>query len=127
MDILISELESFINEDNRGVVEELINVLMENNIDTYRELADLEESYFDKNMSLLDRISLSYKQMIKDIYKYDNMQVDEIRDLDKMKEEFNNSNDGEEKLILIIKIYNLLGYQMIFPFCCYKMIYERKI
>ena len=80
MDILISELESFINEDNRGVVEELINVLMENNIDTYRELADLEESYFDKNMSLLDRISLSYKQMIKDIYKYDNMQVDEIKD-----------------------------------------------
>lgn len=127
MDILISELESFINEDNRGVVEELINVLMENNIHTYRELADLEESYFDKNMSLLDRISLSYKQMIKDIYKYDNMQVDEIRDLDKMKEEFNNSNDVEEKLILIIKIYNLLGYKMIFPFCCYKMVYERKI
>ena len=78
-------------------------------------------------MSLLDRIELSYEQMIKDIYKFDNMTIEEIKSLDEMKEMFNNSNDVENKLILIIKMYHLLNYQMIFPFCCYKMIYERKI
>ena len=125
MNILIKELESFVTKNNKKIVQRLISVLMENNIDTYSELEDLENNYFDSEMSLLDRIELSYEQMIKDIYKFDNMTIEEINSLDEMKEMFN--NDVENKLILIIKMYHLLNYQMIFPFCCYKLICEGKI
>lgn len=125
--VLIEELKLFQSESNEKIINCLIDVIIENNIDTYRELADLENNYFDKNMSLLDRINLSYKQMIKDIYKFDSMDNEEIVMLDELKDKFNKSCDVEEKLILIIKIYVLLHYQMIFPFCCYKLVYERKI
>ena len=64
---------------------------------------------------------------IKRIHKFDNMSSDEIDKLDELKTKYINSSKIEEKVILIIKIYELLHYQMMFPFCTYSLIVEGKI
>lgn len=124
---LTNRLMMFTTNDNALIIDTLVSEIIENNINSLEELKVLENSYFDKSLSMNDRINSAYGDMNKDIYKFENMNSSEIDLYDEFKNKFNNSKQVEERLILIIKMYELLHYQMKFPFCCYSLIVGEKI
>lgn len=124
---LTNRLMMFTTNDNTLIIDTLVSEIIENNINSLEELKILEHSYFEKGLSLDKRIDITYQEMLLDTYKFENMSSSEINKYDDYKEKFNNSKHVEEKLILIIKMYELLHYQMKFPFCCYSLIVGEKI
>ena len=124
---LTNRLMMFTNNDNTLIIDTLVSVIIENNINSLDELKKLEDSYFDSSLSLKEKIEVSYQEMVRDIYKFDNMSNDDINKLDELKSKYLESFNVEEKIVLIIKIYELLHYQMMFPFCTYSLIVEGKI
>lgn len=124
---LTNRLMMFTTNDNALIIDTLVSEIIENDINSLEDLKFLENSYFDKTLSMNDRVNSAYDDMNKDIYKFENMSSKELVLYDELKEKFNNSKHVEERLILIIKMYELLHYQMKFPFCCYSLIVGEKI
>lgn len=123
---LTNRLMMFTTNDNALIIDTLVSEIIDNNISSLEELKALEDRHFD-GVSLDKRVELAYKEMVLDTYKFDNMNSLEISKYDELKDIFDKSNDLEEKLILIIKLYELLHYQMKFPFCCYSLIISEKM
>ena len=115
---LTNRLMMFTTNDNALIIDTLVSEIIDNNISSLEELKVLEHRYYN-GISLDKRVELAYKEMILDTYKFDNMNSLEINKYDEMKELFDKSSNLEEKIILIIKLYELLHYQMKFQFCCY--------
>ena len=110
---LTNRLMMFTTNDNALIIDTLVSEIIDNNISSLEELKVLEHKYYN-NLSLDKRVELAYKEMILDTYKFDNMNSLEINKYDEMKELFDKSSNLEEKIILIIKLYELLHYQMKF-------------
>ena len=123
---LVNRLVLFTNNDNALIIDTLVSEIIENKITSLEELKALEHKYYN-NLSLEKRIELAYNEMIRDTYKFDNMKSSDIDKYDVLKESFDKSSSMEEKIILIIKLYELLHYQMKFPFCCYSLIISEKL
>lgn len=123
---LVNRLVLFTNNDNALMIDTLVSEIIENKITSLEELKALEHKYYN-NLSLEKRIELAYNEMIRDTYKFDNMKSSDIDKYDELKESFDKSSSMEEKIILIIKLYELLHYQMKFPFCCYSLIISEKL
>ncbi len=123
---LTNRLMMFTTNDNALIIDTLVSEIIDNNISSLEELKALEDRHYD-GVSLDKRVELAYKEMVLDTYKFDNMSSLEISKYDELKDIFDKSNDLEEKLILIIKLYELLHYQMKFPFCCYSLIISEKM
>lgn len=123
---LTNRLMMFTTNDNALIIDTLVSEIIDNNISSLEELKVLEHRYYN-GISLDKRVELAYKEMILDTYKFDNMNSLEINKYDEMKELFDKSSNLEEKIILIIKLYELLHYQMKFPFCCYSLIISEKL
>lgn len=123
---LVNRLVLFTNNDNALIIDTLVSEIIENKITSLEELKALEHKYYN-NLSLEKRIELAYNEMIRDAYKFDNMKSSDIDKYDELKESFDKSSSMEEKIILIIKLYELLHYQMKFPFCCYSLIISEKM
>lgn len=123
---LTNRLMMFTTNDNALIIDTLVSEIIDNNISSLEELKVLEHRYYN-GISLDKRVELAYKEMILDIYKFDNMNSSDIDKYDEMKELFDKSSNLEEKIILIIKLYELLHYQMKFPFCCYSLIISEKL
>lgn len=123
---LVNRLVLFTNNDNALIIDTLVSEIIENKITSLEELKALEHKYYN-NLSLEKRIELAYDEMIRDTYKFDNMKSSDIDKYDELKESFDKSSSMEEKIILIIKLYELLHYQMKFPFCCYSLIISEKM
>lgn len=123
---LVNRLVLFTNNDNALIIDTLVSEIIENKITSLEELKALEHKYYN-NLSLEKRIELAYNEMIRDTYKFDNMKSSDIDKYDELKESFDKSSSMEEKIILIIKLYELLHYQMKFPFCCYSLIISEKM
>ena len=123
---LTNRLMMFTTNDNALIIDTLVSEIIDNNISSLEELKVLEHKYYN-GISLDKRVELAYKEMILDTYKFDNMNSLEINKYDEMKELFDKSSNLEEKIILIIKLYELLHYQMKFPFCCYSLIISEKL
>lgn len=123
---LTNRLMMFTTNDNALIIDTLVSEIIDNNISSLEELKALEHKYYN-NLSLDKRVELAYKEMILDTYKFDNMNSSDIDKYDELKELFDKSSNLEEKIILIIKLYELLHYQMKFPFCCYSLIISEKL
>jgi len=123
---LTNRLMMFTTNDNALIIDTLVSEIIDNNISSLEELKVLEHRHYN-GISLDKRVELAYKEMILDTYKFDNMNSLEINKYDEMKELFDKSSNLEEKIILIIKLYELLHYQMKFPFCCYSLIISEKL
>lgn len=123
---LTNRLMMFTTNDNALIIDTLVSEIIDNNISSLEELKVLEHRYYN-GISLDKRVELAYKEMILDTYKFDNMNSSDIDKYDELKELFDKSSNLEEKIILIIKLYELLHYQMKFPFCCYSLIISEKL
>ena len=124
---LAERLRQFTNNENVRIIDDLVSLIIDNEIDNIDELKELEESNFVKGLTLENKASEAYLSMIKDVYKYDNMNSLQIDRLDDLKDFYNNSTSIEDKVLYLIKIYDLLHYQLAFPFCAYSLIIKSRL
>ena len=124
---LAERLRQFTNNENVRIIDDLVSLIIDNEIDNIDELKELEESNFVKGLTLENKASEAYLSMIKDVYKYDNMNSLQIDRLDDLKDFYNNSTSTEDKVLYLIKIYDLLHYQLAFPFCAYSLIIKSRL
>lgn len=124
---LAEALRRFTNNENARIIDDLVSLIIDNEIDDIDELKELEESNFVKGLTLENKASQAYLSMIKDVYKYDNMNTLQINRLDDLKDFYNSSHNIEDKILYLIKMYDLLHYQLAFPFCAYSLILKSRL
>ena len=113
---LAEALRRFTNNENARIIDDLVSLIIDNEVDDMDELKELEDGNFVKGLTLENKANEAYLSMIKDVYKYDNMNSLQIDRLDDLKDFYNNTHNIEDKILYLIKMYDLLHYQLAFPF-----------
>ena len=124
---LAEALRRFTNNENARIIDDFVSLIIDNEIDDLDEFKELEESNFIKGLTLENKASQAYLSMIKDVYKFDNMNTLLINRLDDLKDFYNSSHNIEDKILYLIKMYDLLHYQLAFPFCAYSLIIKSRL
>ena len=124
---LAEALRGFTNNENARIIDDLVSLIIDNEVDDMDELKELEDGNFVKGLTLENKANEAYLSMIKDVYKYDNMNSLQIERLDDLKDFYNNTHNIEEKILYLIKMYDLLHYQLAFPFCAYSLILKSRL
>ncbi len=124
---LAEALRRFTNNENARIIDDLVSLIIDNEVDDMDELKELEDGNFVKGLTLENKANEAYLSMIKDVYKYDNMNSLQIDRLDDLKEFYNSSHNIEDKILYLIKMYDLLHYQLAFPFCAYSLILKSRL
>ena len=124
---LAEALRRFTNNENARIIDDLVSLIIDNEVDDMDELKDLEDGNFLKGLTLENKANEAYLSMIKDVYKYDNMNSLQIDRLDDLKDFYNNTHNIEDKILYLIKMYDLLHYQLAFPFCAYSLILKSRL
>lgn len=120
-------LRRFTNNENARIIDDLVSLIIDNEVDDMDELKELEDGNFVKGLTLENKANEAYLSMIKDVYKYDNMNSLQIDRLDDLKDFYNSSHNIEDKILYLIKMYDLLHYQLAFPFCAYSLILKSRL
>ena len=124
---LAEALRRFTNNENASIIDDLVSLIIDNEVDDMDELKELEDGNFVKGLTLENKANEAYLSMIKDVYKYDNMNSLQIDRLDDLKDFYNNTHNIEDKILYLIKMYDLLHYQLAFPFCAYSLIIKSRL
>ena len=124
---LAERLRQFTNNENVRIIDDLVSLIIDNEVDDMDELKELEDGNFVKGLTLENKANEAYLSMIKDVYKYDNMNSLQIDRLDDLKDFYNNTHNIEDKILYLIKMYDLLHYQLAFPFCAYSLILKSRL
>ena len=124
---LSEALRRFTNNENARIIDDLVSLIIDNEVDDMDELKELEDGNFVKGLTLENKANEAYLSMIKDVYKYDNMNSLQIDRLDDLKDFYNSSHNIEDKILYLIKMYDLLHYQLAFPFCAYSLILKSRL
>ena len=124
---LAEALRRFTNNENARIIDDLVSLIIDNEVDDMDELKELEDGNFVKGLTLENKANEAYLSMIKDVYKYDNMNSLQLDRLDDLKEFYNSSHNIEDKILYLIKMYDLLHYQLAFPFCAYSLILKSRL
>ena len=124
---LAEALRRFTNNENARIIDDLVSLIIDNEVDDMDELKELEDGNFVKGLTLENKANEAYLSMIKDVYKYDNMNSLQIDRLDDLKDFYNSSHNIEDKILYLIKMYDLLHYQLAFPFCAYSLIIKSRL
>ena len=83
---LAEALRRFTNNENARIIDDLVSLIIDNEVDDMDELKELEDGNFVKGLTLENKANEAYLSMIKDVYKYDNMNSLQIDRLDDLKE-----------------------------------------
>ena len=124
---LAEALRRFTNNENARIIDDLVSLIIDNEVDDMDELKELEDGNFVKGLTLENKANEAYLSMIKDVYKYDNMNTLQNNRLDDLKDFYNSSHNIEDKILYLIKMYDLLHYQLAFPFCAYSLILKSRL
>ena len=124
---LAEALRRFTNNENARIIDDLVSLIIDNEVDDMDELKELEDGNFVKGLTLENKANEAYLSMIKDVYKYDNTNSLQIDRLDNLKDFYNSSHNIEDKILYLIKMYDLLHYQLAFPFCAYSLILKSRL
>lgn len=124
---LAEALRRFTNNENARIIDDLVSLIIDNEVDYMDELKELEDGNFVKGLTLENKANEAYLSMIKDVYKYDNTNSLQIDRLDDLKDFYNSSHNIEDKILYLIKMYDLLHYQLAFPFCAYSLILKSRL
>ena len=124
---LAEALRRFTNNENARIIDDLVSLIIDNEVDDMDKLKELEDGNFVKGLTLENKANEAYLSMIKDVYKYDNTNSLQIDRLDDLKDFYNSSHNIEDKILYLIKMYDLLHYQLAFPFCAYSLILKSRL
>ena len=126
---LINEIKKHINENNSSIINELVELISIYNLKNLKDLKDLEESFFrtnNHNLNKKEKINYALTIMIT-ADDYENLTFEEIQIYKTYKNNILKTNNLEEKIKNIIKLYNLSKRELIFPYEAYNLIIENKL
>lgn len=119
----IDNLLKYKNENNKILIEDLVEFIKTSNIQNIEELKKAEDYIFTLNKKVLNdsqRIKYCYENIKNAYYDYDGLSIEEIRTLKNLKESITTSISEEDKIINLIKINMLTNREIKF----YKEAYE---
>lgn len=124
---LINELMSHKTLNNEEIVDELVDCIKSRNISKFEELEALEDRMFTfdgKILNLKQRISYCYVETVNAYYDYDGLSIEEINELQKLKNSVSNDKSDKENILNLIKIYSFTNRQLMFVKEAYEFILE---
>lgn len=126
---LITNLLNHQNSDNYNIIKELIDIIRYENLKNEDDLKTFEQNIFTFNHKILTKSEkIDYAlSIIRTSDDYDMMTFPEIQIYKKYKMQINKTNDLDEKIKYLIKLYNLAQREMIFPYEAYNFIIENEL
>lgn len=123
------ELLEKLNNDNYKIVNELIEIISYEKINTKDQLKDYQDKLFKiegKVMNNSEKILRCINQINDAIHISEGLDFIEFQKFINMKKQLKTVKE-EEKIKLIIKIFNTLGLEMMFPYEAYNLIVNNEL
>ena len=126
---MIENLLKHKTKANSNIVKELIEIIKSFDIKSEKELKNLEDENFKINGKILNiKERVNYiLSVTNSSFDYEFLTFDEIQIYKQYKQNNMKSKTKEEKIINIIKLYNLAKRELLFPYFAYNLIIENKL
>ena len=126
---MIENLLKHKTKANSNIIKELIEIIKSSDIKSEKELKNLEDENFNMNGKILNiKERVNYiLSVTNSSFDYEFLTYDEIQIYKQYKQNIVNGKTNEEKIINIIKLYNLAKRELLFPYFAYNLIIENKL
>lgn len=127
---IIDELKNKISNENKRIVLELSNIIIDNKITTLEELKQKEDELFtDNNKVLTEQERIDYcLDMIKySSADYELLTYDEIQEYKRLKLELKSSISNNQKIKDLIILFSMTDRDMMFLTEAYDLIVSNKL
>lgn len=115
--ILVNELVKYKTSNNEKIVNDLIECINEENIDSLDKLSILEDNYFTMDNKLLNtkqRIKYCIMMYDRAYYDYDGLSLEELNILKSLKDEIKSDISDNDKILRIIRYNSLTNRDIMF-------------
>ena len=126
---MIEELLKHKTKTNSNIIKSLIEIIKSSNVKSLEDLKKIENETFTlsgKILNIEERIDYILSITISSL-DYEFLTFEEIQIYKKYKLNIINGKNNEEKLINIIKLYDLANRELLFPFEAYNLIIKNKL
>jgi len=132
MNKIIDTINEHRNNNNPQICDELISLINVLNIENEKKLKEYEDNnftpaYSNEKMSDDDIIKSLLDGFLNDTTHYDYLSVADESNLMDLYKQIQNTQTEEEKYILLIKIYSVLGWGNNLPYHTYRYIINNKL
>ena len=124
--MLIEELRLHENKDNKGYIEELIDIINEDNINSLEELDKYEKGSITEDYSIDEKIKKCIHLIDTYPFEYDGLLSKDIQEL-KNERKLMDEGTLEDCILHIVKYYYLTNRDNPFPYQTYKFIIQDKL
>ena len=126
---MIEKLLNHKTKTNSNIIKSLMEIIKSSNVKSLEDLKKIENETFTLNGKILnieERIDYILSITISSL-DYEFLTFEEIQIYKKYKLNIINGKNNEEKLINIIKLYDLANRELLFPFEAYNLIIKNKL
>ena len=127
---IIDELKNKISNENKRIVLELSNIIIDNKITTLEELKQKEDEIFTYNGKLLnedERIDFCLEMIKYSSADYELLSFDEIQEYKRLKLELKSYISNDEKIKDLIILFSMTDRDMMFLTEAYDLIVSNKL
>ena len=119
------ELLKKMNNENYRIINELIDLIVEEKIESIEELKNYQDNFFtidDKKLNHQEQIEYCKKIIYDNPYVKEDMDFIDIQNVRTLKEELKQNKPLEEETKIIIKLMSLMDKDLLLPYDAYNMI-----
>lgn len=127
---IIDELKNKISNENKRIVLELSNIIIDNKITTLEELKQKEDEIFTYNGKVLnedERIDFCLEMIKYSSADYELLSFDEIQEYKRLKLELKSYISNDEKIKDLIILFSMTDRDMMFLTEAYNLIVSNKL
>lgn len=127
---IIDELKKKISNENKRIVLELSNIIIDNKITTLEELKQKEDEIFTYNGKVLnedERIDFCLEMIKYSSADYELLSFDEIQEYKRLKLELKSYISNDEKIKDLIILFSMTDRDMMFLTEAYDLIVSNKL
>ena len=127
---IIDELKNKISNENKRIVLELSNIIIDNKITTLEELKQKEDEIFTYNGKVLteeERINYCLEMIKYSSADYELLSFDEIQEYKRLKLELKSYISNDEKIKDLIILFSMTDRDMMFLTEAYDLIVSNKL
>ena len=127
---IIDELKNKISNENKRIVLELSNIIIDNKITTLEELKQKEDEIFTYNEKVLnedERIDFCLEMIKYSSADYELLSFDEIQEYKRLKKELKTSISNKQKIKNLILLFSMTNRDMMFLTETYNLLLNSQI
>lgn len=127
---IIDELKNKISNENKRIVLELSNIIIDNKITTLEELKQKEDEIFTYNGKVLnedERIDFCLEMIKYSSADYELLSFDEIQEYKRLKKELKTSISNKQKIKNLILLFSMTNRDMMFLTETYNLLLNSQI